>query len=245
MPAGDLEDILLICLEIERIASGFYHKISEQTDSHEQKAFWEDVSRDEDRHCDYWDRLLLMERDRLLHNVFDDPDMIKTELKAMREELKRILESKTCNSDAPSAILTALKIESHMLHPAFITLFRALSGETDDPSVEEDYREHIGKFSGFVKNFQPQNAELNLIAEILPRMWKNNTEMVNHLDQVRTLRRLLPICANCKKIRDDKGYWNQIETYLEQHAYAKFTHGICPECVENLYPGLLDKDRIK
>lgn len=245
MPTGDLEDILLICLEIERAASGYYHTIYEQTDSHEQKAFWEDVSKDEDRHFDYWDRLLLMERDGLLHSVFDDPEMIKDELKAMSQELRRILEGKTCKNDASSAILTALKLESHMLHPAFIALFRALSRETDDPSPEEDYWEHVGKLSAFVKKFLPQNAELNLVAEILPRMWKNNTEMVDHLDQVRTLRRLLPICANCKKIRDDKGYWNQIETYLEQHAYAKFTHGICPECVENLYPGLLDKDRIK
>ena len=58
------------------------------------------------------------------------------------------------------------------------------------------------------------------------------------LSQIRTLRGMLPICANCKKIRDDKGYWNQIETYIHAHSEAKFSHGICPECMKKLYPGL-------
>jgi hypothetical protein len=50
------------------------------------------------------------------------------------------------------------------------------------------------------------------------------------------LRGLLPICASCKKIRDDKGYWNQMETYIEAHSEADFSHGVCPECMERLYP---------
>jgi hypothetical protein len=58
------------------------------------------------------------------------------------------------------------------------------------------------------------------------------------LSQIKTLRGLLPICANCKKIRDDKGYWNQLETYIHDHSEAKFSHGICPECMKKLYPGL-------
>jgi len=56
--------------------------------------------------------------------------------------------------------------------------------------------------------------------------------------QIRILSGLLPICASCKKIRDDKGYWNQIETYIHTHSEAKFSHGICPECMKKLYPGL-------
>jgi CheY-like chemotaxis protein len=49
--------------------------------------------------------------------------------------------------------------------------------------------------------------------------------------QIKTLSGLLPICANCKKIRNDKGYWERIETYISHHTEAQFTHGICPECV--------------
>jgi hypothetical protein len=56
------------------------------------------------------------------------------------------------------------------------------------------------------------------------------------LNEVKQLSGLLPICASCKKIRDDKGYWNQIETYISAHSEAQFTHGICPECAKRLYP---------
>ncbi len=56
------------------------------------------------------------------------------------------------------------------------------------------------------------------------------------LSEIRTLRGLIPICASCKKIRDDKGYWNQLEKYLIEHTEALFSHGICPECTEKLYP---------
>ncbi len=61
------------------------------------------------------------------------------------------------------------------------------------------------------------------------------TELQDALDRVRTLSGLLPICASCKKIRDDKGYWNQIETYISDHTQAEFSHGICPACAKKLY----------
>jgi len=63
-------------------------------------------------------------------------------------------------------------------------------------------------------------------------------ELKAALLKVKTLSGLLPICAACKKIRDDKGYWNQIETYIRDHSDAKFSHGICPECAQKLYPDL-------
>jgi hypothetical protein len=58
--------------------------------------------------------------------------------------------------------------------------------------------------------------------------------------KIKTLRGLLPICSSCKKIRDDKGYWNQIESYIRDHSEAEFTHGICPKCAKKLYPELLN-----
>ena len=54
--------------------------------------------------------------------------------------------------------------------------------------------------------------------------------------KIKTLRGLLPICASCKKIRDDRGYWNQIEVYIKLHSEADFSHSICPDCAKRLYP---------
>jgi hypothetical protein len=58
------------------------------------------------------------------------------------------------------------------------------------------------------------------------------------LQQVKTLQGLLPICASCKKIRDDGGYWHQVESYIRDHAGVEFSHSICPECRVILYPQL-------
>lgn len=64
-------------------------------------------------------------------------------------------------------------------------------------------------------------------------------ELREAVARVKQLAGLLPICAACKKIRDDSGYWNQIEAYLAKHADARFTHGICPDCARSLY-GIAD-----
>ena len=71
---------------------------------------------------------------------------------------------------------------------------------------------------------------------------ETNKTLRGALDQIRTLSGLLPICASCKKIRNDEGYWTQIESYVTAHSEAKFSHGICPECFKKLYPGLSKKD---
>lgn len=60
-------------------------------------------------------------------------------------------------------------------------------------------------------------------------------ELRGALSRIKTLKGLLPICSVCKKIRDDKGYWNHIESYIRIHSEADFTHGICPSCEQTLY----------
>lgn len=68
------------------------------------------------------------------------------------------------------------------------------------------------------------------------------TQLEHSMTEIKKLRGFLPICSNCKKIRDDKGYWTQVEVYISTHSDAEFSHGICPECAETLYPGLYHKD---
>ena len=63
-------------------------------------------------------------------------------------------------------------------------------------------------------------------------------ELKDALSKVKNLSGLLPICAGCKKIRDDTGYWNQIESYIHAHSEAEFSHGLCPQCAKDLYPDL-------
>jgi hypothetical protein len=61
-------------------------------------------------------------------------------------------------------------------------------------------------------------------------------QLQDALSSIKTLRGLLPICASCKKIRDDKGYWNYLEIYIRDHSEATFSHSICPQCKRKVYP---------
>jgi response regulator RpfG family c-di-GMP phosphodiesterase len=79
------------------------------------------------------------------------------------------------------------------------------------------------------------------IVELQSALTDANLSLRKALAQVKKLSGFLPICASCKKIRDDKGYWQQIEAYIRDHSEAEFSHGICPECAEKLYGDLSGK----
>ena len=100
--------------------------------------------------------------------------------------------------------------------------------------TEYDPQGHPIKSFGIVQDItdlkQAQEEREKLIAELQQAM-----------SDVKVLSGMLPICASCKKIRDDKGYWNRIEAYIGKHSNAQFSHGICPECARKLYPELYEK----
>jgi DNA-binding response OmpR family regulator len=85
------------------------------------------------------------------------------------------------------------------------------------------------------------HTQRDLIQTQLDEIKRKNDELEKHLAEIDVLRGLVPICASCKNVRDDTGYWHSIEQYLTEHSDAKLTHSICPTCTETLYPGLLDK----
>lgn len=93
-----------------------------------------------------------------------------------------------------------------------------------------------GQVGGIVESFQDitdrKNAELE--RDILLE------ELKSALSKVKLLSGFLPICASCKKIRDDKGYWNQIESYIRDHSEVEFSHSICPDCANKLYSEFFD-----
>jgi PAS domain S-box-containing protein len=88
----------------------------------------------------------------------------------------------------------------------------------------------VGRMASFVDITRRKEIEVekdNLISKLH-----------DALKRIRTLRGIIPICAECKKIRDDKGIWSQIESYIRDHSDADFSHSICPECSRKLYPEL-------
>lgn len=80
------------------------------------------------------------------------------------------------------------------------------------------------------------SEELGQAQQEIIRRKAAEAELQKALSEVKSLRGLIPICAGCKKVRDDKGYWEQIESYLQRHAGAQFSHGLCPTCIDKYYP---------
>lgn len=86
------------------------------------------------------------------------------------------------------------------------------------------------------------HIELKMHRDELEQLVRSRTsELQKAMEQINTLKGLLPICANCKKIRDDKGTWNKIEAYIQKRSKVEFTHGICPNCARKLNPELYDE----
>lgn len=74
--------------------------------------------------------------------------------------------------------------------------------------------------------------------QVLLSVVRDITKRKEAEEKIKLLSGFLPICASCKKIRDDAGYWHQIESYIRDHSEAEFSHGICPDCIKKLFPDI-------
>ena len=79
------------------------------------------------------------------------------------------------------------------------------------------------------------------MVEMRERLAAQIQELRDSLEHIKTLQGILPICSFCKKIRDDQGYWDQVEAYVGKHSDVRFSHGICPECMKRHYPRIAGK----
>jgi tetratricopeptide (TPR) repeat protein len=95
----------------------------------------------------------------------------------------------------------------------------------------------LGRYNRRVRHNKNELKKHNAALEAL------NGELLEKINLIRTLSGLLPICAHCKKIRNDKGYWEQLEGYISQHTSATFSHGICPDCADEIYPEAMERIR--
>ncbi|MBI9091561.1 MAG: hypothetical protein JEZ12_20315 [Desulfobacterium sp.] len=75
----------------------------------------------------------------------------------------------------------------------------------------------------------------NEVSFLHKRVVSRNHELEKAVAEIRQLKGIIPICSGCKKIRDDKGFWQQVEQYVETHSHARFSHSMCPDCLESYY----------
>ena len=148
------------------------------------------------------------------------------------------------------------KTNTDVTHPQDIELSKErlkslFQGRIDSYRIEKRYIRKEGDYiwadlsvTCIRDNDGDIKASIGMIADITVRkhaeeaLLEERNKLQKALSEIKTLRGILPICAHCKKIRNDEGYWDQIESYIRDHSEAKFSHGICQECAKKYYPDL-------
>lgn len=118
-----------------------------------------------------------------------------------------------------------------------------LTAKTESSDIVKGFE--LGAVDYVTKPFTPAELLARVKTHLELRQSKialeqNVKELKDALEHVKQLSGLLPICAHCKKIRNDSGYWQQVEVYIENHSEAQFTHGFCPDCIQQYYPEYAD-----
>jgi hypothetical protein len=132
-----------------------------------------------------------------------------------------------------------------IVHPLIMIISFFMPSNANTILIKENIISEI--FSSFSIAMLPWSLTFAIFGVLLGIFYMNNKDanakklklidrLQESLAEIKTLSGLLPICASCKNIRDDKGYWNEIEVYISRHSEAQFSHSICPECAKKLYP---------
>jgi DNA-binding NtrC family response regulator len=136
--------------------------------------------------------------------------------------------------DGPIGIKTFETVYAQASHIPIIVL----TGHDDDDLAVEAV--HKGAQDYLVKGLVNGPALGRAMRYAIERK-KLLTQLEDSMKEIKLLRDFLPICLSCKKIRDDKGYWTQVEVYIRKHSGVEFSHGICPDCAQKMYPDYMPR----
>jgi len=134
---------------------------------------------------------------------------------------------------------TCIKLKSDDQTKAIPVIFMTALSDTE--SKIKGFK--VGAVDYITKPFQHEEVLARLNTHLTIQLQKKQLEEA--LARVKTLRGLIPICAVCKNIRNDKGYWERMESYIKSHSDADFSHGICPDCATKMYPHIFPKEKMK
>ncbi|MFH0953640.1 MAG: hypothetical protein V1873_04855 [Verrucomicrobiota bacterium] len=235
MTQVSLKAIIESCHAMEKMAAELYEGFASAAAESYERAFWHNVAEDERRHMGYWEELRDKAEEGQLRNFFENPSETHAELQVTRSKTAALLETGTETRGVRDCILLAAQLEFFMLNPAFEILFHFLKDKAGGRSPEDDYDAHLHKFEMLLRRHAATYPEYNLLADMLTNMWRHSRSCATQLAHIKALQGMIPICAGCKKIRNDAGFWQQVEAYLGEHTDAEFTHGLCPDCVKKVY----------
>jgi hypothetical protein len=231
--------VLERCIRLEHTAVAFYVRLAERFPADGLKPFWLDMAEQERTHVRMWEKLLESQKEGGLPGLFDKPETVIRELENLNHQLESRLKQ-GLPSDPLDAFLLAYQVEWLLLHPAFPALFLLYARKTKDPSQVEAYRRHLEGLIREARSLGLEDPSLGFVSEIIERHWNVHQDLAAATAEIQELRDLVPICSYCKNVRNDKGYWQKVEAYVETRIPAVFSHGICPDCIRKQFPDLAD-----
>ena len=175
-------------------------------------------------------------------------ERIRRVLTDMEQTERATLEHRKAQASEATRVttMTFIAVNVTALVVLFFAYFLALAyvrrRERMQEQVQKAYSELEVRVQERTADLARVNDELNRDIELRKKMAEEREVMVKKmmeaLAEVKTLSGLLPMCSNCKSIRDDRGYWKRIEAYISEHSDAEFSHGLCPKCASELYPDI-------
>ncbi len=140
----------------------------------------------------------------------------------------------------PVELITIKKDVFFLLLKQFPSISANLSTTIAKRLAESDQKTiiEIEKYEALLVLHQKINSQKDELEILNEKLIDTNEQLREALTQISTLNGMLPICSSCKKIRNDDGYWQQLESYISSHSEAKFSHSLCKECADNLYSEL-------
>lgn len=232
----DIADAISIALLIEEKAGQIYHELSLKNEAGPWRDFWQSLAVDEAHHYQLWKEVHQKAVKGTLRHFIEDAGALSADLQKVAQTADNLIHKKELPSDPGNGLLMASGLEMLMVNPALAFLLSEVPPRKDGVSAEDLYSQHLHKFSSAFSHLAETHPEFRLIAKMIDSNWHNNRYIARQLDQIRILRGLIPICSGCKKIRNDEGFWEQVESYFDTALKAQFTHSLCPDCISRLYP---------
>ena len=164
-----LVDILSTCLSLDKKAAAIYAHFSKSTKDEQLKAFWKDMSVQEQEHVFFWKKILTMAQKGMLPQVFDRPYELREELNAMSSNIDMLVKRSKSIRNTTDAFLVAYRVEFFMLHPEFQSLFQFIKAVLNEPTPGDEYEAHLKGFINEIHKYCKVSPELEFLGETILR----------------------------------------------------------------------------
>jgi len=178
MTSDRLKTILLLCKELDVLASKLYTKIAKKQTEDDKLSFWLTMAKEERDHVLFWKKCIDYSNENTIPDIFDDMDQVVEELSISKNKATDLLNSIDINGDSHSYFLIAYWMEFYLLYPSFINIFHYMGILSSDHNPEESYEIHLLEFVDGFSKFGKTTPEMELLGSLLHNLWKRNKELV-------------------------------------------------------------------